>query len=433
MERYFHDITIAIESIISNKIKSLLTALGIIFGVAAVISMLAIGNGAQQEILEQIKLAGVNNIIVNSLFEEEEENSEENTDNKKKKFSRGLTVADAEAIKDILPTVSRISPEVALNSYITFNGNRKSTKLIGVSPAYFDLYNIELEKGSVFSQYQAEHGQAVCIIGSKVKAKFFSKTNAVGKKIKCGDVWLKVTGVVENRFVSSSTAQKMGVNNLNDKIYIPIKTILLRYKNRALIATTKNNRRSDNKKKNNYHQLDKIIVQVKETADLIPSTEIITRMIYRRHSEVDDFEVAVPELQLKQQQQTKNIFNIVLGAIAGISLVVGGIGIMNIMLASVMERIKEIGTRLAIGATKKDIVVQFISEAMFISITGGLVGIVLGIILSKLITKFTNILTIVSPTSVIIAFGVSVSVGIIFGFLPAKRASEQDPVVSLRN
>jgi len=182
----------------------------------------------------------------------------------------------------------------------------------------------------------------------------------------------------------------------------------------------------------NYHQLDRIIVQVKDSKELSPSTELLSRMILRRHQNIKDFEINVPELLLKQEQKTKDVFNIVLGAIASISLLVGGIGIMNIMFASVMERIKEIGTRLAIGARKKDIVVQFLSEAVLISVIGGLIGVILGILGAKLITYFSGILTIISPFSVIIAFVVSASVGIIFGYSPAKRASEKDPIESLR-
>jgi len=182
----------------------------------------------------------------------------------------------------------------------------------------------------------------------------------------------------------------------------------------------------------NYNQLDKIIVQVEETEQLQSTTEVLSRMILRRHSEVKDFEIIVPELLLKQQQRTKDVFNIVLGAIASISLVVGGIGIMNIMFASVMERIKEIGTRMAIGAKKTDIVVQFLSEAIMISVSGGFIGVLFGVIIAKLINQFADILTIVSPFSVVIAFSVSAAVGVIFGYSPAKRASEKDPIESLR-
>jgi len=183
----------------------------------------------------------------------------------------------------------------------------------------------------------------------------------------------------------------------------------------------------------NYHQIDKIVVQVKETSQLTPTVKVIKEILHRRHARVEDFDIKVPELLLKQEQRTKDIFNIVLGAIASISLIVGGIGIMNIMLASVMERIREIGVRMATGARKRDIVFQFLSEATIISITGGLIGIILGISLSKIIMQITDILTIVSFISIVVSFGVSVAVGIIFGYMPAKRASEQDPVESLRH
>ncbi len=429
MERYYHEITIAIESILANKVKSVLTALGIIFGVAAVISMLAIGNGARQEILDQMKLVGVNNIIVSPILEENNEKTEEQEIEQQKKFSPGLTLQDAEAIKEIIPTVKTLSPEIAYDTYITYKDMRKQVNVLGVSPEYFGLFNIELERGVFFNHYQDMHAIPVCIIGSKIKAKFFSKEEPVGKKIKCGNVWMRVIGVVENRFVSPTSSEKMGISNLNDKIYIPVKTMLLRLTNRALV----NSQTRSTQNGVNHHQLDKLIVQVHETEMLTPTTDVITRMISRRHYGVDDFEITVPELLLKQQQHTKDIFNIVLGAIAGISLLVGGIGIMNIMLASVMERIKEIGTRMAIGAKKSDIIIQFLAEAVLISVTGGIIGIILGLLMSKLIMELFDIYTIVSTFSVIIAFGVSVTTGVVFGYLPAKRASEQDPVVSLRN
>jgi putative ABC transport system permease protein len=234
---------------------------------------------------------------------------------------------------------------------------------------------------------------------------------------------------------------------MNDNIYIPVKTMLLRFQNRALVSTRLQNTQSGSRyggyffsvstnpaqnTSSNYHQLDRIVVQVQESSQLDASTKFLSRMLKRRHQEVGDFEITVPELLLKQEQRTKDVFNIVLGAIASISLLVGGIGIMNIMFATVMERIKEIGTRLAIGARKKDIVVQFLSEAVLISVTGGLIGVVLGIVSARLITSLAGILTIVSPFSVLIAFVVSASVGIIFGYSPAKRASEKDPIESLR-
>ncbi len=448
-KRYVHDINIAIESILANKLKSILTALGIIFGVAAVISMLAIGKGAQQEILEQIKMVGVNNILINPIFEEpdDQQSQEENGNKQKRKFSPGLTLADVDAIKKIVPSVSRISPEISLNSFVQYEGIRVPAKIMGVSNDYFELYNLPIEEGVFFNDYQEEHGITVCIIGGNIKAKFFSKVDPIGQYIKFGQVWLKVIGVLKKSEITVSGMQNAGVNVYNDNVYLPAKSMLLRYQNRALVNSKKFSETgtffgggmmisfggsTQSKAPKNYHQLDRIIVQVSETSDINNTTEILSRMMLRRHAEVKDYEITVPELLLKQQERTKDIFNIVLGAIASISLIVGGIGIMNIMFASVMERIKEIGTRMAIGAKKADIIAQFLSEAVLISVTGGFIGIVLGIILTKLITHFAGILTIISPLSVLVAFGVSAAVGIIFGISPAKRASERDPIESLR-
>lgn len=445
MKRYLHDINIAFESLLANKLKSFLTALGIIFGVAAVISMLAIGKGAKQEILEQIKLVGVNNIVISPIVEpqDEQENSNGNGDLEKKKFSPGLTMQDIDAIKSIIPTVSRISPEIALTSFVVQNGKRESAKILGVSKEYFDIYNLNLEQGFVFNDFQEENGIPVCIIGSNLRAKFFNKEDPIGKYIKFGSIWLKVIGVIEKSAVPLTGFENTGINVFNDNIYIPAKTMLLRIRNRALITRQTfaagddddGNQMSTNPAqdtKNNYHQLDRIIVQVDVSEHLTPTAEVISRMMLRRHEEVKDYEITIPELLLKQEQRTNDIFNIVLGAIASISLLVGGIGIMNIMFATVMERIKEIGTRMAIGAKKKDIVVQFLAEAILISVTGGLIGVVLGVILSKLIHHFADIQTMISPGAVLIAFFVSASVGVIFGYTPAKRASEKDPIESLR-
>ena len=448
-KRYIHDINIAIESILANKLKSMLTALGIIFGVAAVISMMAIGNGAQQEILEQMEMVGVNNIVINPIFEEvDESNGEaENGERQKRKFSPGLTLQDLEAIQQIIPSVQRISPEVSLNSFVQFDAWRMPAKIMGVSPDYFELYNLPIDQGSFFTELQKEQGVPVCIIGANIKNKFFSKTNPIGQYIKFGHVWLQVVGVLQKTDISLTGFESAGVNVYNDNVYIPIKTMLMRYQNRALVNAKKLQSSSafsgrgfiifggstQTQSSQNYHQLDRIVVQVKETPDIPSTTDVLSRMLLRRHAGVKDFEIVVPELLLKQQQRTKDIFNIVLGAIASISLVVGGIGIMNIMFASVMERIKEIGTRLAIGAKKADIIAQFLAEAVLISVSGGFIGVLLGILLSFLINHFADILTVVSPLSVLVAFGVSAAVGVIFGLSPAKRAAEKDPIESLRH
>jgi len=456
--RYFHDIEIAVESIISNKLKSILTALGIIFGVAAVIAMLAIGKGAKQEILEQMKMVGVNNILINPIIPEKSSSSStDESEKQQKKFSRGLSMLDVDAIHETLPSVKRISPEISFNSTAMLNGKKYTAKLVGVSNDYFFLYNLPLLSGAIFNKYQEENGIQVCIIGANIRAKFFSNIDPIGQYIKFNGIWLKVIGVLQKTTVTLTGFEEKGVNVYNDNIYIPIETMLLRYQNRALVNTKMVSEATTNSffiggpggmggmarvvssssdastnAETNYNQLDRIVVQVAETEQINATTEILSRMLTRRHSSVKDFEITVPELLLKQQQRTKDIFNIVLGAIASISLIVGGIGIMNIMFASVMERIKEIGTRMAIGAKKMDIVVQFLSEAVLISISGGFIGVFLGVIMAKLIEKIAGIMTIVSFFSVFVAFGVSAAVGVIFGYSPAKRASERDPIESLR-
>ena len=455
--RYFHDIEIAVESISSNKLKSMLTALGIIFGVAAVIAMLAIGKGAKQEIMEQMKMVGVNNILINPVIPDKSSSTEEG-EKQQKKFSRGLNLLDVEAIRETLPSVKRISPEISFNSTAMLNGVKYTAKLVGVSNDYFFLYNLPLVGGAFFNAYQEENGIQVCIIGANIRAKFFSKVDPLDQYIKFNGIWLKVIGVLQKTNVSLTGFEENGVNVYNYNIYIPIQTMLLRYQNRALLNTKLVSEASSVRffggggrgggggmsrvvvsssdastdVETNYNQLDRIVVQVSETEQLTSTTEILSRMLTRRHTGVKDFEITVPELLLKQQQRTKDIFNIVLGAIASISLIVGGIGIMNIMFASVMERIKEIGTRMAVGAKKMDIVVQFLSEAVLISVTGGFIGVFFGVIMAKLIEQIAGIMTIVSFLSVFIAFGVSVSVGVIFGYAPAKRASEKDPIESLR-
>lgn len=445
--RYSYNVNIAIEAIFANKVKSLLTALGIIFGVAAVISMLAIGNGAEQEILEQIKMVGVNNIIITPILENDQASANDQnasaatTGNQlaggKKKFSKGLSLDDAESIKEIIPTVQDVCPIVTFNYTAILNDISNEVKLDGTDNTYFDLFDIKLEKGTLFHQMHLKEGFPVCIIGYNVKNVFFNHEDPIGKHIKCGQIWLQVIGVIEKRSFVGTGSGTMSISSTDNSIIIPVKTMLLRFRNRSLITgdqvkSAAQSQESTSSKSVNTNQLNQIVVRVKETQELTSTAKVVGKMLMRKHNDIRDFDVSIPELLLKQQQKTKNIFNIVLGAIAGISLIVGGIGIMNIMLASVMERIREIGTRMAIGASRKDIVFQFLSESTLISVVGGLIGILLGVILSQIIHAMFDIKTIISVFSIFISFGVSVVIGITFGYLPAKKAADKDPVESLR-
>lgn len=449
-QKILMNLYIAIEAVLANRMRSVLTALGIIFGVAAVIAMLAIGNGAQQEILEQIKLVGVNNIVIRPIVPQMEENlADEESQKEKEKWSPGLNNQDITSIKETIPGISKISPEIILDTYLINNGIRRTAKLVGVEPSYFDIFNFKLNKGKMFNEYHLEHGEPVCIIGKSIKAKFFPTEDPIGKYIKCGNNWLKVIGMLEERLISSSSISNLGIRDYNMDVYVPIQTMLVRYKNRALVTEemlrTANRGSSgriviiggesnanENKGSTNYHQLDRLVVQVEESSLMTPTADVISRMLTRKHQDVVDFEIEIPELLLKQQQRTNDIFNYVLGAIAGISLLVGGIGIMNIMLASVLERIKEIGLRLSLGAKKFDIVNQFLFEAMMISVTGGLIGVILGVTIAMLVSTLAEIPTVITFTSIILSFGVAAGVGLIFGIAPARKAASQDPIQSLR-
>jgi putative ABC transport system permease protein len=437
----------ALEAVQHNKLRAALTSLGILFGVASVIAMLAIGKGAEAEILAQMRLLGSNNVMITPLVEQKEGPATEQDEKDVKKYSPGLTYADAQAIARVIPSVEVASAEIVLNTSIIREGHRRSGKLVGVDTSYFRLTNLELGSGDWFTPLQVERGLPVAIIGNGVRTRFFTTENPVGKTIKVGETWLSVVGVLADRRVSNETAARLGIRDANMDVYIPVHTMLLRFRNRAQLTqrdielasrpgqfVTADSSESDEKRaeRTNRNQLDRIIVRVADSRVVPTVAEVAQRMLSRRHNGVVDFEITVPELLLKQEQRTKNIFNIVLGAIASISLVVGGIGIMNIMLASVLERIREIGVRRAVGATQRDILFQFLSEAVLISVAGGVAGILIGVGLSIGIERLAGIKTLVSGLSVLVAFGVSFSVGIAFGIVPAYRAARQDPVVCLR-
>ena len=438
----------AVEAVQHNKLRASLTSLGILFGVASVIAMLAIGKGAEREILDQMRLLGSNNVMITPLVEQHEGPAEEEPDKKVTKFSPGLTYADAQAIARVVPGVEVTSAEVVLNTSLTREGRRRTGKLVGVDTTYFRLTNLGLAMGSGFTRLQVERGLPVAIIGHGVRTRFFTTEDPIGRPLKVGETWVTVVGVLQDRRLTQQATQRLGIRDANMDVYVPVRTVLLRFRNRAqltqqdieqaartvTVPTSDQQQESADQRqeRTNRHQLDRIIVRVTESRFVSPVAEVVQRMLARRHNTVIDFEITVPELLLRQEQRTKTIFNIVLGAIASISLVVGGIGIMNIMLASVLERIREIGVRRAMGATQKDILFQFLSEAVLISVAGGVAGILVGAGISMGIEKFAGITTIVSLVSIIVAFGVSFTVGIAFGIVPAYRAARQDPVVCLR-
>ena len=450
IEKLKSNFTEAVRVIASNKVRTLLTSLGIIFGVAAVITMLAIGNGAEKEILAQLELVGVNNIVITPIPDEKDDGNEEDSDDgttESKRFSKGLDLLDVKSIQKTIPSIKTVSPEIVLETYVIKKGRQNPVKLIGVSNNYFKTSNIDIESGKNFSSAQSENALPVCIIGKKIEKKLFTGESAIGKRIKVKDVWLQVIGVIEEKFISDTAQENLGIRDMNQDVYIPLQTFLVRYKDRKIISDktveisggvriiSRSGQQGPKKRipRGNYHQLDKLVVQVENSNQLNATADVLSRMLKRRHNGMLDFEISIPIQLLKQQQKTKQIFNIVLSIIAGISLLIGGIGIMNIMLASVLERTKEIGIIRAIGATQDDVILQFLTESVLVSIGGGIIGIALGVLASYILEVTTGIETILSLSSILLSFFVATLIGLIFGIAPARSAANKSPIEAIRH
>ena len=429
---------LAMEGIIQNKMRSFLTALGIIFGVFAVIAMMAIGNGSQEAIKEQLELIGTNNIMITAIPPSDngdDGQAEEGSTSKKEKksYSPGLSIEDAESIQKILPNTEYVSLETSEDSRVIYQKKIINSRTLGVNNDFFKINNLDLADGRMFSEYQINNGINVCILGANISKKLFLGKDPVGQYIKSDHNVFKVIGVLDKKIISQENYDKLGLKNYGNLLFIPMKSFLLRIDDRRNIAGKDINKgNNDRRKVENYHQLDKIVVKVSESVDSESTASVIFDLLKRKHNGQVDFELEVPELLIKQQQDTQGTLNFVFAIIAGISLLVGGIGIMNIMLASVMERIKEIGLRRSIGATKEDIIFQFLLEAVGISLVGGLLGVGLGIVGAKVIASYANIPTVISIWSIFLSFFIAVTVGVVFGILPAQKAAKQDPITALR-
>lgn len=452
---FLYNLQIALDAIKQNVLRSILTSLGIVFGVSSVISMLAIGRGAEQEILEQMKLLGTNNIIIQSVSVQQEGDLDKTPFKGKEKlpYSPGLNLEDLEKIRAFIPSVVSSSPEMVEETIFIRGGKIRSGKLLGVDPSYFEINKMDLYAGNFFQEEQVRKASPVCIIGYGLGAKFFPGENPIGKRIKCGPLWFTISGILNNRTQNVDSPEKLGIRDYNMDVFIPAQTMLVRYKDNLKLTSEDIQRARSNSSSMivtggsvtisggsgespptgpALPQINRMIVQVGQSEKLSSVADVIYRMLLRRHNEVIDFELIIPEQLLEQEQRTKTIFNVVLSSIAGISLVVGGIGIMNIMLASVMERFREIGVRMAIGARKVDIMLQFLAEALAISLTGGVIGVILGFVLSYTIEQTTGIPTIVTSISVILSFMVALAVGLVFGIVPARKAADFEPADAVR-
>ena len=406
------NISLAIIGLMDHKFRSFLTMLGIIFGVASVIAMLSIGEGAKREAIAKYQDLGINNIIVR-----EKVLSDTELEEVRAKFSPGLTIQDAEVIAEIVPGIVRVALQAEINSDVKFYDKSVKSTVIGVSPDFLTMMNYRLQKGEMINQKHYDQRYKICILGAGVANTLFKKEDAVGQMVKIEDQWLEVVGVLESKTLFTETVGELAARDLNTDVYLPLSTFLNRFPRENVLA----------------NEIQQITVQVASPDKLVESSKLIDEIIKRHHFNNDDYGIVIPFELLKQEEKERQIYNFLLGAIAAISLVVGGIGIMNIMLATVMERTREIGIRRAIGARKADIMSQFVTEAVAISITGGIIGVLLGVSLSLTVSLFTDVNTFIKLYSVVLAFAFSVIVGIAFGYLPAKNAANLKPVDSIRH
>jgi len=404
------NLKIGMKEIWSHKMRSFLTMLGVIFGVAAVVAMVAIADGAREEALRQIKLLGTNNIRIQKV-----ELLGIDKTRALRRAPYGLTRSDADSLKQILADITDIAVSKTIKARLILKNEIPPSTVVGVSPAFADVTGQYIERGGRFiNDSDVSEYHQVCVIGQDIKNRVFPLEDPYGKDIRLEGMLFTVVGIMERKSASTSAGPlKMG--NLNQNIYIPITTAFKRFgfDERA-------------------EQLDEISLKIREDADLQEVANVARRILLRRHNDIEDFEIVIPEELLKQSQRTQRIFTIVLTAIAGISLVVGGIGIMNIMLATVTQRTREIGIRRAIGATQNHILVQFIIESLTLSILGGFIGIFAGVAMAKIISLYAGWNTPISIGSIVISFTVSAAIGLIFGLYPSTKAARLDPIVALR-
>jgi putative ABC transport system permease protein len=406
------ELIMGLASLYAHKLRSLLTMLGMIFGVGAVVAMLSITEGAQKEMMSFIDQLGVNNIIV-----EAHEAVDRNELQAVRAISPGLSFRDFRAIQENVSGLAAITPRKRFKPQkLLPKTNQEPPQLIGVYPNYVEINSLKLVAGRFFGEDENRDSAPVCVLGESAKVNLLGYDNAIGKFVKVNDTWLQVIGVLTPQ-ASSDDVEGMQASNRNNLIIAPLNTVMRRFEDNTSYLKD---------------EIDGIYMKVGPGVDSIETSNVVRAILAATHKDAGDFTVIVPAGLLEQKKQTQFIFNVVMICIAGISLLVGGIGIMNIMLATVLERTREIGIRRAIGARQNDIVRQFLTEAVLISIVGGLIGIAFGVTLSKVIAWQAGWSTVVTTASIAVAFGVSVFIGLLFGIYPAVQAAKLDPIEAIR-
>jgi putative ABC transport system permease protein len=406
------NIRVAIYGLRDHKFRSFLTMLGIIFGTASVITMISIGEGAKKQAMAKYQDLGVSNIIIR-----DKDLTDADLEVARMKFSQGLTLDDTKAITEIVPGVKGIAPQSETKLEAMYGDKSSKATIIGVTPEVINILNYRMDKGIFIDTDHYNRDLKVCVLGANIARELFSYEDPLGKNIKLGDQWFEVAGVLQTKALFTETVGELAARDLNNDVYIPLTTFVKRIPKTNILTS----------------ELKQVTVKLDGSERLIETAAVIRSIMSRRHFNTDDFSIIIPYELMEQEKKESRIYNLLLASIAAISLIVGGIGIMNIMLASVMERTQEIGIRRAIGGKRSDIMGQFVTEAMSMSLTGGLIGVFLGIVLSLGIALLTDVQTSLTLYSIFIAFSFSVVVGITFGYLPAKRAADLRPIESIRH
>jgi putative ABC transport system permease protein len=407
------DLGQAVANLRAQKTRTLLTALGIVFGVGSVIGMLAIGAGAREESLQFIEQLGVRNVLIDSRPATNDQELQQ-----RRRSSQGLNERDVRILEANIDSVETLSPRRVLRpARVLPKPSKQTPDLYGVRPSFAGIHNLHPADGRFLSAEDDARSAPVCVLGASAKVELLGYGPGVGKFVKANDTWLEVVGVLRDRIKAGEGSKGGEMEDPNNIIYVPFNTFQYRFWDMSAYLKD---------------DLDGVDIRLKSGADSIQVAKVVTAILNQTHNSTQDFSVTIPAALLAQQQRTQTIFTYVMVAIAAISLLVGGIGIMNIVLATVMERTREIGIRRAIGARRLDILRQFLTESAMISVAGGVMGIAFGFFLSWLIAQTAEWKTIVTTASVVIAFAVSVFIGIVFGIYPAFKASRIDPIDALR-
>ena len=418
-------IGLGLRSLLSHKLRSGLTILGIVFGVGSVISMLAIGEGASREVLEQIRRLGSQNIIVRSVKPPKDTSAgASNLGQGSNILVYGIKYADAERLASILPSVDLLVPIKAVTKSVRFKDVETQTQVLGTVPWYPQAVDLRIERGRFISSLDMHRTDNVCVIGNRLGRLLFRFRDPLGLPLRVGNSIYKVIGVVGDA-PQTGREDSTDLPSQNSDLYVPI-TTLRAYESDLSIE------RGEGSSQYERVELHELILSVNDLDNVIPTWRVVEENLSNHH-EKNDFEVIVPLRLLENARRTQAIFSIVLGSIAAISLLVGGIGITNIMLASVVERTHEIGVRRALGARRRDIMMQFLVECLMLSIGGGIVGMGLGMGIPWFVTRVSGMPTVLTPEAFILAFTVSATIGITFGLYPARRAAMMDPVEALRH